>query len=159
MEAVANQQPVPLVLGLVTLALSGSVAIFRPERGQVPALVKTMTAWSFALAGAVILVWFIASSMVRSNHWAGTPVLNDTQVAQVLSEARKSRLKDAPLLHIPTGVLIQSLEFLNTNNVQVTGYVWQKYGPTIPDDITRGVIFAEAIAEAYSAEEVYRVDQ
>ena len=34
---------------------------------------------------------------------------------------------------IPTGVFLQSFEFLNSNNVEMAGFVWQTYGPEIPD--------------------------
>ena len=154
----ANEpNPIPLLLALLGLAGAVAVVAFRPEQGHVPALVKTMTAWSLALVAALAGVWFFASSDVRSGHWVGTPVASEADVAAVLAAHPGSEA--ARPLHIPTGVLIQSLEFLDANNVRVTGYVWQRYGPEIPDDIAQGVIFPEAITEAYGAEEAYRLDQ
>ena len=41
----------------------------------------------------------------------------------------------------------------------MTGFVWQLYGPEIPDQIMRGVVFPEAVQEAYQAEEVWRVEE
>jgi hypothetical protein len=63
-----------------------------------------------------------------------------------------------PIL-IPTGVLVKSMEFLNVDNVQVTGFIWQRYGPDVPEDLDRGVVFAEAVKEAYDAKEVYRYEE
>ena len=60
---------------------------------------------------------------------------------------------------VPTGIFLQSFEFLNSNNVEMTGFVWQLYGPEIPDQIMRGVVFPEAVQEAYQAEEVWRVEE
>ncbi len=60
---------------------------------------------------------------------------------------------------IPTGVFVQSLQFNTANNVQVSGYVWQKYADNIPADITRGFVLPEAVAEAYRSTEAYRVHE
>ncbi len=46
---------------------------------------------------------------------------------------------------VPTGVFLQSFEFLNTNNVEIAGFVWQSYGPEIPDHVMRGVVLPEAV--------------
>lgn len=49
---------------------------------------------------------------------------------------------------IPTGVFIQSVGFVQANDVNVTGYIWQKYGDDIPDDVSRGFVFPEEVASA-----------
>ena len=38
----------------------------------------------------------------------------------------------------------------------MTGFVWQTYGPEIPDHVMRGVVLPEAVEEAYQAEEAWR---
>lgn len=157
--ATNGRGPVLLLLALLALALAGSVAALRPERGHTPALVKTMAAWAVALAGALVLVWFLANTVVRSDPWVGTPLLTPAEVDRVLATHLGPGADGAPPLLVPTGILVQSLEFLGANNVQVTGYVWQQYGPEVPEDITRGIVFPEAVTEAYGAEEVYRADQ
>ena len=156
----ADRQPLPLLLGLLGLALGGSVVVFRPERGHVPDLVKTMTAWSFALAGVLGFAWFFANAAVRRDHWVGTPVTTQAEVDAALAASLGPTATGAtPPLLVPTGVMIQSIEFLSANNVQVSGYVWQRYGPAIPADIARGIILPEAVSDAYGAEEAYRLDQ
>jgi len=62
-------------------------------------------------------------------------------------------------IRIPNGVFIQSMEFLNVDNVQVSGYVWQRYGPDLPKDLERGVVLPEAIREAYDMKEAYRYEE
>jgi len=155
-----ERNPLPLLLALPMLALAGAVVAFRPERGRVPDLVKSMTAWSFALAATLVLAWFIANTAIRDDHWVGTPVVTQAAVDTALAEQLEPMATGStPPLLVPTGVLLQSFEFLSAHNVEVSGYVWQKYGPDFPDDVQRGIIFPEAVAEAYGAEEVYRVDQ
>ena len=60
---------------------------------------------------------------------------------------------------VPTGIFLQSFEFLNANNVEMSGFVWQTYGPEIPDHVMRGIVLPEAVEEAYEAKEVWRVEQ
>ena len=58
-------------------------------------------------------------------------------------------------IRIPTGVFIQSVEFVKANDVNVTGYVWQKYSDDIPAEVSRGFVFPEEVG---SAETVIRED-
>jgi hypothetical protein len=48
---------------------------------------------------------------------------------------------------VPTGVFIQSLEFKDANDVNLTGYVWQRYDTK---DFTEppGIVFPEAVDSA-----------
>ncbi|MGE4158414.1 MAG: hypothetical protein AB7F75_04885 [Planctomycetota bacterium] len=48
-------------------------------------------------------------------------------------------------LFIPSGLFIQTIEFSDFNNVQLTGYVWQKYQDGMPQDIRRGFTFPDSI--------------
>ena len=54
---------------------------------------------------------------------------------------------------IPTGLYLQSLRFVDATRMEVAGYVWQKYGPDLPPDLSRGFNFPEAsetrLTEAY----------
>ncbi len=65
----------------------------------------------------------------------------------------KTKYRQVPTF-VPTGLFVQSLEFLGANNVQLTGYIWQRYTPDMPAGIDKGFVFPEAIdfdcSEAYS---------
>jgi hypothetical protein len=56
-------------------------------------------------------------------------------------------------VYVPTGVFVQTLEFAGPNQVAVSGYVWQQYPATLPEDIPKGFILPDAsdrqITEAY----------
>jgi hypothetical protein len=60
---------------------------------------------------------------------------------------------------IPTGVYLQSFEFLDANNVEMSGFIWQIYGPDVPESVVRGFSLPEAVEEAYDAKEVWRIKQ
>ena len=69
------------------------------------------------------------------------------------------------VVYIPTGIFVQQLQFVNSYNVMVSGYVWQIYDKektTYRDGepISQGFVFAETEpnAEVLSIEEAYRKD-
>lgn len=84
-------------------------------------------------------------------------------------QSRIGNLKARSVIFLPTGVFVQSLQFLSANTVKVTGYLWQQL-PLDPacqatqsdqkpfNDclmVSPGVIFPEA-ERGYSLDEVYR---
>jgi hypothetical protein len=62
-----------------------------------------------------------------------------------------------PPVVIPTGLYIESMQFRGPYNVQVSGYVWQRYADDLPQDITKGVVMPGA--ERARITEVYRAQQ
>jgi hypothetical protein len=144
-----------IVLAVVAV-MALSVLVFRPEHGDLWALVKTSAAWSITLLVALAVSWGAIAGSERQNQWHGTLVTRDAETDAYLAERLPANID---LIRIPTGALIQSMEFLSGGNVQVSGYVWQRFGPEVPDDIERGVVLVEAIKEAYDTREVYRYEE
>ena len=140
----------------VVAAMALAVLVFRPERGQLRALVATSIAWSLALLVALVLAWTAAAKSELQNRWHGTPV---TTVAETNAYLARHIPAGIDAIRIPTGVSIQSMEFLTGDNVEVTGYIWQRFGPDVPEDIDRGVVLAEGVKEAYDAKEAYRYEE
>jgi hypothetical protein len=69
---------------------------------------------------------------------------------------RRSKAADwGEAYYIPTGLFIESVEFLGPYNVRVFGYVWQCYPDTVPPEVRRGVIFPEA--EKQNLDVSYRI--
>ncbi|MHC4954976.1 MAG: hypothetical protein ACYTGZ_13910 [Planctomycetota bacterium] len=46
---------------------------------------------------------------------------------------------------VPTGLFIESLVFTSASDVNLTGYVWQRYTKGVHDGVKRGFIFPEAV--------------
>ena len=144
-----------IVLAVVAV-MALSVLVFRPERGELWSLVKTSAAWSIALLLALIVAWAAIAGTERQNRWHGTLVTSAAETDAYLAEHLP---KNVDPIRIPTGVMIQSMEFLSGGNVQVSGYVWQRYGPDVPGDLEQGVVLVEAIKEAYDTKEAYRYEE
>ncbi len=143
-----------LVLGFV-LALS--IAVLQPGARNVSGTRLTSVIWTVALVAALLFSWRVIE---RSHRWEGhigTMVTSPQELdAFVNAHADAFAAYD---YRVPTGIFLQSFEFLNANNVELSGFVWQTYGPEIPDHIMRGIVLPEAIREAYEAKEVWRVEQ
>jgi hypothetical protein len=142
------------VLGFV-LALS--FAVLRPGARITGGTRLTSVVWTIALVAALLFTWQV---IARSHRWeshVGTIVTSPQELdAFVNAHADSFAAYD---YRVPTGIFLQSFEFLDTNNVEISGFVWQTYGPEIPDHILRGVVLPEALDEAYQVEEAWRVEQ
>ncbi|MBF0276463.1 MAG: hypothetical protein HQM13_01670 [SAR324 cluster bacterium] len=81
-------------------------------------------------------------------------------VKKFLSEHRESfkeRNSEEPI-YVPTGFFIQSLRFMTKTDIQLKGYIWQKYPLEVPDSISRDFILPELVdaADTFTKEEMYR---
>ncbi len=142
-----------LVLGFV-LALS--VVVLRPGARNVNGTRLTSLVWTVALVVGLLFTWRV---IVVSDRWhggIGTTVASPQELEAFVAAHPDSFA--AYDYRIPTGIFLQSFEFLNTNKVELAGFIWQTYGPEIPDHIMRGIVLPEAVEEAYKAEEVWRIE-
>ncbi len=69
--------------------------------------------------------------------------------------AKSKESETSEMLKVPTGLFIQSLKFLNAAEVNITGYVWQRYADDFPErfkpDLEEGevgVVFPEQVDTA-----------
>jgi hypothetical protein len=142
-----------VIIGAVVFLLAASVLAFRPESGQLKALIKTSSAWSVALFLGLVAAWWIIVVANPLSGWHGELVLDDADVEAYLA---KNVPDESELILVPTGIFLQSLEFLSGDNLLISGYYWQRFGPDIPDDFVRGLVFPEAFRDAYKQTEAYR---
>ena len=158
--SIAAQPDSPQVAATIVLAVVAVMALavlmFRPERGSLRSLVATAVTWSIALLVALTIAWSAIAGSERQDRWHGTPVASVAEADAYLARHVPAGLDP---IRIPTGVIIQSMEFLNGDNVQVAGFVWQRYGPDVPSDLDRGVVLVEAVQEAYDTTEAYRYEE
>ncbi len=73
-----------------------------------------------------------------------------------LTEQSRARLTESPVF-IPTGVLIESLRFDGSSDVDVRGYIWQKYNSEIHAGLDRGISLAGVSAQRIGDPQVMRV--
>ena len=80
---------------------------------------------SLLLVAFLIFLWVLMNRYQPENQ-----LINELEVERFLADNWGSQNlgEDAtPLIEIRTGIFIQSLDFLNSSQVHLTGYIWQKY--------------------------------
>ncbi|MDX2064435.1 MAG: hypothetical protein SFX74_01700 [Fimbriimonadaceae bacterium] len=98
----------------------------------------------------ILAMWAVEIYRPRESPGYGTPIVNIAEEAEYL---RKTLPPGSKPVTIRTGLFIQSVHFVSGSDVQVTGFVWQKYPLRAPKSLARGVVFPEA-EKAYEMEEV-----
>jgi hypothetical protein len=104
---------------------------------------------------AIAYVWFRVYNAPPSRYPGETVLLTEEQVLRYMDEHTATTEGDPPI-YIPTGVVIQTIEFKGPYTVQVAGYVWQKYADGLPP-LDYGVVFPEADTTTFT--KVYETQQ
>ena len=99
-----------IIITALVVLLAISVLAFRPETGNLKALIKTSAAWSVALFLGLAATWWIIAVSDPLSGWHGQLVLDDADVQSYLDETVPDK---SDLIQIPTGIFLQSLEFLS----------------------------------------------
>ncbi len=120
--------------------------------GRETLLWRLSVALSAAFALLIGYQWHLVNSRYKPNP---NQVVSKNDVEARLQAALGPVSAGQRPVEIPTGVFIQSLKFVNSSEVSVSGYVWQKYSLSRDKTIKRGVIFPDA-ADAGSLRPAYR---
>ena len=146
-----------IVLMVLGFVLALSFVVLGPGRRNTNGTRLTSVVWTFALLVALLFTWHV---IVVSDRWQGAVGTTVTSPEELTAFVAAHPASFAAYdYRVPTGVYLQSFEFLDTNNLEMSGFIWQSYGPEIPDHLMRGIVLPEAVEEAYEAEEVWRVEQ
>ena len=143
-----------LVLGAV-MAISFAALRRGPRHPHGARLLSIV--WTLAILTALLFTWRVISVSDRWTPEIGTPIVSPQALAAFTAAHPESC--SGYDYRIPTGVYLQSFEFLSSNDLEMSGFVWQKFGPDIPDSVTRGVVLPEQLEDAYSPVEAWRVEQ
>jgi drug/metabolite transporter superfamily protein YnfA len=145
-----------IILATVTMILFVAVVCLRKPLSP-GRLLKASLIASIFIFSAVVLLWVVEGEYPKQTdnndelRVMSTDALNDFKRSQI--EVANARHLPLPRF-IETGVYLQSIEFEDANNVQISAYVWQHYLKNEHKGIARGFVLPEA--EAPVIEEVYR---
>ncbi|MGW0916815.1 hypothetical protein ACWD1Z_34620 [Streptomyces sp. NPDC002784] len=139
-----------VITGLALLLLGGLAGIRRLRVHRL----WLASAWTATvLLTGTVLIWYAVMTDTSHTLARGTQVtsMHDT-------DAYLTRHTPAPAHHVrvPTGVFIQALRFTGPYDVEVSGYIWQRYADSVPAGIERGVVLPEA-DDSYEPRKVYDV--
>ena len=130
---------------------------------------KQVTWWVLSAVVSAILIAVLLKLWIQLNEYLVEP----TQLvsAQAVDEYLQENWEDLvvaeigdiePTLKIKTGILIESLKFFNSTEVNLTGYIWQRYEDGLHDSIKLGpgeigFILPEQVESGFDPVEVYRL--
>ena len=114
---------------------------------------RTQSLWIASISTALLLItgigliWY-SSLSGESYHNADTVEIdNPTGLQSFLDEYTQiaKQLGQTVPIYIPTGILLQTLNFEEANNIFVSGYIWQKYPSGENSQIAQGFRMPDAI--------------
>ena len=117
--------------------------------------------FSLFLVGVLVYQWYSMNHYDPENQ-----LVNDEQITFFLNDNWNSNeghfdQSSEPLIKLKTGIFIQSLQFLDSSQVHLTGYIWQRYENSAdhdeikPIDGEAGFILPEQVDQA-EPREIYR---
>jgi hypothetical protein len=143
---------IAFLLALTALLVPGD------ERRE-PALWRLSLVSSALFAAGVGAMWWMGLELDEHMKSAGRVVADRATLGRVQADYAKlcaDRHAEPPVF-VPTGVLIESARFVDSGDVDMAGYVWQKYDDVLHAGLTRGFAFGGAseakITEAYRQRE------
>lgn len=132
---------------------------------------KISSWWRLSTAISFILLAVLINSWVQMNKFetSVTQLVSEQDANDFLIENWENRLINQtadiePTIKLKTGLFIQSLKFISSSEINLTGYIWQRYKDGIhdaikPDQSEAGFILPEQVNTGNDIEphEVYRV--
>ena len=139
---------IALMLALLGAVLATSFAWSRPGPQNPAGRRAVAIVWSVAMLAALAFTWSVILNSHRYSATNGQPLASAAELDAFMAEHEAAF---APYDYfIPTGVYLQSFDFRSSSNVEMSGFVWQKYGPDVPADLRRGIALPEQLADAYN---------
>ena len=134
---------------------------------------KTSIWWWFSTVVSAVLIFVLIQLWSQMNRYEIDPtqLVDSAAVDSYLMQNWESidhagAADDGPLIKIPTGIFIQSLKFFNSTEVNLSGYIWQRYSDGVHDALkpapgVAGFILPEQVQSGDGVEprEVYRIRQ
>jgi hypothetical protein len=156
----AGTDAFPLVTSVVLCLLTAAVLLVRPERLHPTRLVRLSVAWSIILLGALLTTWLLINNDVREVGSPDGVAVHDLAEVDRFLSAHALNLAPGQVapIPVPTGIFIETIEFVTPNNVQVSAFIWQRYGAQVPDDVPRGFELPGVTTESLTTSDSYSVE-
>ncbi len=112
---------------------------------------------SLVVLGLLVWIWMRVYSAPPLAYPGETIIVSDAQLQQYLDAHVTPFNTGEPPIYIPTGIVVQSLEFKGPYTIQASGYIWQRYSDSNAADVDRGVVFPES--DTTTLNKVYETHQ
>ena len=150
-----RRQLVRVTIAALLLAVAVLALLLRAYTGRLRRLWAASIGIAVLFAAAIGYLWDV-SLTYDSRGSGGTPISDRATLQAVMNayvRASAERHTEPPV-YVPTGVFLESASLSATNDLSVTGYLWQKYTLGAHDGLTRG--FAISDASSLDVSDPYR---
>ncbi|MBL8130662.1 MAG: hypothetical protein JNL42_02285 [Anaerolineae bacterium] len=142
----------------MTVALAAASAVFlaatllfHVDRYRFTNFWTVSGVFSALCVALIVLAWALTN---RLEVVDGTSITSPSQMDRYLEGLANPADPAAAPLRVPTGILIQSLQFPDATSVTINGYVWQRY--PVDSTVRRGFALPQRTGEEATLDEVSR---
>jgi len=157
-----RRQQICLALGLIIFLTSLAAIRLRLYSIHIS---KVHRLWWIAIIFSILCImaacftWYLTLATPFSEYQQNKIVIDDpVSLNRFLASSSKlsQELYGSAPVYIPTGIYIQSIDFSSSNNIAISGYIWQRYAKTSQGSLPRGFIMPEC--KTMTVSESYHLD-
>jgi hypothetical protein len=147
---------VSVIVGLTGLMVWPFVGLYR-KYSRVSILWCLVGFSSLLILAGLVIIRYVVFNQASEDDRDSVSVVDSSGLDAFVQSQRIQAGKSEPPALVPTGIFLQSMKFTGPDEILITGYVWQKYAEDLPQKISRGFTFPDAISphitEAYHRRE------
>lgn len=107
------------------------------------------------------ITWFVALNYTpyKNSSFSEFTEISDSTTLKKATELminNMNEIHEKEPIYIPTGIFIKSIGFVDSSDVSISGYIWQKYKKGIHDNLEKNIVFPDNIegelTDAYKSE-------
>jgi hypothetical protein len=151
-----QRQLIWICIAIIVFLILLSTILFRADTGNRTRLWKIVSFSTVLLIVGIGFLWYITQTAPFDKELSSAMIVDQVGLQQFINTQKNSFYQD-DFFYVPTGVFIESIEFSSSNNVNLSGYIWQKYTNGIHNGLSRGFILPESkstqIVESYYLKE------
>lgn len=160
-KRLVNQKKIKISIWACVSLLLLIVAFGGVIKGNDAAMWKLSISTSLGILFIIAFVWFLEIKDSQRLHRSNNVLISDfTGLNSFLNTTfeKASSMNEAKPIVIPTGIFVEEVEFISGYNVNLSGYVWQKYPNEVTGKVLEGFVFPQMApdAEKLFLEEAYR---
>jgi hypothetical protein len=115
---------------------------------------------SFLFLLSIGWVWHLAITYHSEEEEGDIHIVNQARLDNFMKPSEPSSYQPPgeKTIYIPTGILLESMKFVDPGNFVATGYIWQKYYQGMHDGLSQEIVISRA--ESFNLNEIFsRTDE
>ena len=125
-----HQIQIAIAMAVLAFLFFLSVFLLRVHEGINKRLWAVSATFSILCILGTGYIWFLAISGSSGEDARDIMLIDRASSEKVEADWGRNAIDP---VYVPTGVLIQSMDFTTAHDILITGYIWQKYSGNIPD--------------------------